>query len=405
MFKAESYTGYKLCWPGDLVINSLWAWSRGLGVSPYHGIISSAYGVYRLRKEQENCAAFIHELVRSTPFKWELYVRSKGIWISRLQLTDQAFLDAPFPLPPFPEQVDIVRFLHHADRRIRKYIHAKQKLIKLLEEQKQAIIHRAVTRGLDPNARLKPSGIEWLGEIPEQWKITKLARLTTQIGDGLHGTPKYVEESPYHFINGNNLTTGVIKVTPSTRCVSADELEKHKTPLNDSTMLMAINGTIGSVAYYRGEKIILGKSAAYINCRKELSRNYLFYFLQSAGVAVFFRREITGTTIFNLSLESIRKLSVALPPLAEQLTISSFLDQETAVFSDLIAKANLEIVLLREFNVRLTADVVTGKLDVREAASQLPEEEPEAEPLDEVDDLPQDESAAEDVELEAADAL
>ncbi len=78
------------------------------------------------------------------------------------------------PLPPLPEQAAIVRFLDHADRRIRRYIRAKQKLIKLLEEQKQAIIHRAVTRGLDPNVRLKPSGVEWLGDVPEHWEVKKI---------------------------------------------------------------------------------------------------------------------------------------------------------------------------------------------------------------------------------------
>src|SRR5688572_3023838 len=91
MFKAESYAGYKLCWPGDLVINSLWAWGRGLGVTRHHGIVSSAYGVYRLRDQDAAVAAYIDALVRSDPFNWELHVRSKGIWISRLQLTDESF--------------------------------------------------------------------------------------------------------------------------------------------------------------------------------------------------------------------------------------------------------------------------------------------------------------------------
>ena len=177
MFKAESYAGYKLCWPNDLVINSLWAWARGLGVARHHGIISSAYGVYRLRPSYTEYSAYVHDLVRSTPFNWELQVRSKGIWISRLQLTDEAFLGAPFPLPPSQEQSAIVRYLDHVDRRIRRYIRAKQKLIKLLEEQKQALIHQIVTRGLDPNVRLKPSGVEWLGDVPEHWEIHQLGRV------------------------------------------------------------------------------------------------------------------------------------------------------------------------------------------------------------------------------------
>ena len=89
------------------------------------------------------------------------------------------FWRRPVVLPPIGEQTAILRFLDHADRRIRRYIRAKQKLIKLLEEQKQAIIHRAVTRGLDPNVRLKPSGVEWLGDVPEHWEVQRLKRCRT----------------------------------------------------------------------------------------------------------------------------------------------------------------------------------------------------------------------------------
>ncbi len=193
MFKAESYAGYKLCWPGDLVINSLWAWGRGLGVSRHHGIISSAYGVYRLRPIFTEYSDYVHELVRSTPFNWELQVRSKGIWISRLQLTDEAFLGAPFPLPPPQEQAAIVRFLDHADRRIRRYIHAKQKLIALLEEQKQAIIYQAVTgkinvRTSQPYPAYKDSGVEWLGEVPKHWEVAQLRRFAVDRCDGPFGS-------------------------------------------------------------------------------------------------------------------------------------------------------------------------------------------------------------------------
>ena len=183
MFKAESYVGYKLCWPGDLVINSLWAWAHGLGASQHHGIVSSAYGVYRPLPKAD--ARFIHLLVRSVPFQWELQVRSKGIWVSRLQLTDEAFLGAPFPLPPLPEQRAIVRYLDYVDQRIRRYVAAKRRLIALLEEEKQAIVNQAVTRGLDPNVRLKPSGVKWLGDVPEHWEVGPVKRAFSSIDYGI----------------------------------------------------------------------------------------------------------------------------------------------------------------------------------------------------------------------------
>lgn len=154
MFKAESYIGYKLCWPGDLVVNSLWAWGGGLGVSQHHGIISSAYSVYRIRRGSAMTPGFVHELVRSSSFNWELTVRSKGVWISRLQLTDISFLDAPIHTPPPEEQAAIVRFLDWANARQERTIRAKRRVIALLTEQKQAIVHRAVTgrcEETDPN--------------------------------------------------------------------------------------------------------------------------------------------------------------------------------------------------------------------------------------------------------------
>src|SRR5690606_37261151 len=104
------------------------------------------------------------------------------------------------PLPPHPEQAAIVRFLDHADRRIRRYIRAKQKLIKLLEEQKQAIIHRAVTRGLDPNVRLKPSGVEWLGDVPEHWEVVRLKSLVSRVTTGSRGWSNFAADSGVLFI-------------------------------------------------------------------------------------------------------------------------------------------------------------------------------------------------------------
>ena len=193
MFKAKTYKGYKLCWPDDLVINSLWAWGGGLGVARHHGIISTAYGVYRIRHTAEYHPGYLHALVRSRPFNWELVMRSKGIWISRLQLTDDSFLNAPIPIFPPDEQELIVRFLDWASVRLEKAIRAKRRVIALLEEQKQAIIHRAVTRGLDDTVPLKPSGLDWLGDIPEGWDVKRAGALFAERKEnGIKGLPLLV---------------------------------------------------------------------------------------------------------------------------------------------------------------------------------------------------------------------
>jgi type I restriction enzyme S subunit len=165
-------SAYKLVRAGDIAYNKMRAWQGALGVSDYQGIVSPAYVVERPRDGVDS--RYLHYLLRTPAFAKEAERWSYGITSDMWSLRPEHFRLIYSCLPTAAEQGAIVRFLDHVDRRIRRYIRAKQKLIKLLEEQKQAIIHSAVTRGLDPNVRLKPSGVEWLGDVPEHWEIRKL---------------------------------------------------------------------------------------------------------------------------------------------------------------------------------------------------------------------------------------
>lgn len=178
-----------------------------------------------------------------------------------------------------------------------------------------------------------------LGEIPENWNVAKLETVTSKIGDGLHSTPRYVDKSDYYFVNGNNLVRGKIVVSERTKCISEEEYYKHFRKLCLDTLLLSINGTIGNVAYYQGEKVILGKSAAYISCTKKIDVNFLFYLLQSEVISRFYRDELTGSTISNLSLKSIRNTPVPLPNIEEQkkiATILSTVDEKIEVIEEQI---------------------------------------------------------------------
>ena len=157
-------SAYKLVRPGDIAYNKMRAWQGAVGVSDYRGIVSPAYVVQRPREGADS--RYLHYFLRTPGFAKEAERWSYGITSDMWSLRPEHFKMIYSCLPPLPEQAAIVCFLDHVDRRIRHHIRAKQKLIKLLEEQKQAIIHRAVTRGLDPSVRLKPSGVEWLGEVP-----------------------------------------------------------------------------------------------------------------------------------------------------------------------------------------------------------------------------------------------
>jgi type I restriction enzyme S subunit len=171
-----------------------------------------------------------------------------------------------------------------------------------------------------------------VGVIPEDWDVIRLAQLTSGIGDGIHSTPEYVKSSGYHFINGNNLVDGTILITDSTMCVSEAEWRKLRKDLSGYTILMSINGTIGNLAFYGGERIILGKSAAYLNVVPEISKEYIFYSLSTTLTGKYFENELTGTTIRNLSLVSLRNTPIPIPREAvEQRAIAGALSDLDAL--------------------------------------------------------------------------
>lgn len=152
MFMAESYAGHKLCWPEDLVINSLWAWARGLGFSTRHGIVSTAYGVYRLRSDHRALWRYLDYALRSPAYQWQFNVRSKGIWKSRLQLTDGAFLDMPIAFPSVPEAEAIVRHIEQATADVSRALKRADREIVLLLEYRTRVIAELVTGQRDARA-------------------------------------------------------------------------------------------------------------------------------------------------------------------------------------------------------------------------------------------------------------
>ncbi|MBP3608323.1 MAG: restriction endonuclease subunit S [Treponema sp.] len=159
----------------------------------------------------------------------------------------------------------------------------------------------------------------------EEWKEVRLEECVSLLGDGLHGTPKYTENGEYAFINGNNLINGKIVIKPETKCVNEDEYLKYKKNLTDRTIFVSINGTIGNVGTYNGEKIILGKSACYFNVLDDIDKTFIKYVVSSPLFKTYLETNATGTTIKNVSLAQMRNYSFLIPPLPTQQKIATIL--------------------------------------------------------------------------------
>ena len=362
--RAESLEGYKKCSVNDLVINIMLAWKCGLGVSKYDGIVSPAYSVFRFF--ESIYPDYMHYLYRTEIYNLYFKSRSTGIIDSRLRLYPESFLDIKTLIPSKSEQQTIAQFLDYETAKIDALIAKQEQLIALLKEKRQAVISHAVTKGLNPDAPMKDSGVEWLGQVPEHWETPKLNYITSRVGDGLHSTPKYEDCTGYYFINGNNLVDGSIVYKFNAKEVPESEYINNYIPLNDKTVLLSINGTIGNVAIYTGEPVILGKSAAYIMCSDAISVVFLSIYFTSSQVRKYFDLEVTGTTIFNLSLNSLRKMPICLAPLNEQLEIEQFCMTQKAKYQKLIENAERIIKLLQERKTALISAAVTGKIDVRD---------------------------------------
>jgi len=382
--RAASLVGYKRVSVNDLVINIMLAWNGSMGVSRFNGIASPAYCVYRLNKGAQPW--YFHQLFRLPLYKGRIKAVSTGVIESRLRLYSDDLGRIEAILPPPGEQAAIVRFLDHANRKIDGFIRAKRKLIGLLNEQKQAIIHRAVTRGLHPDAPLKPSGIPWLGDIPKHWGIVRnMALFAHRVEPGIAGLP----------VLQVSLRSGI----------TAEELDQFGRPkrlIADATKYKRIHQ--GDMAYntmrmWQGAVGVSPSaglvSPAYVvlKPRKDTCPEFYDFIFHTEVYKQQVNRQSTGIVSDRNRLywDSFKQMQNFLLPLAEQEEIVAFITKETAALNTAIARTEREIALLQEYRTRLTADVVTGKLDVRAAVSKLPaisdEKEVELDETDETEDL------------------
>jgi len=373
-------SAYKLVQPHDIAYNKMRAWQGAIAASNHRGIVSPAYVVMRLR-QKANASAYFHHLYRTPQFAKEAERWSYGITSDMWSLRPEHFKLITTPLPPPDEQAAIVRFLDWANGRLERAIRAKRKVIALLNEQKQAIIHRAVTRGLDPSVPLKPSGSPWLNEIPTHWDMRPLKGICA-IQSGITLGKDYGRQTvrAYPYLRVANVQAGYTKLLVI-KTIRVPASEASRTMLKSGDVLLTEGGDadkLGRGCVWNAEIAPCLHQNHVFSIRAD-RRHLVPHFLAALTTTNYARAyfQATAKQTTNLAATNKSKIGlfpVVLPLIDEQKLILSAIDETTSPIVRVARQHEREIELLREYRTRLVADVVTGKLDVREAAARLPAE-------------------------------
>lgn len=361
--QSESYAGGKLVAENDLVLNRLKAHLGVFARAKQTGVISPDYSVFRSKSD---VSVPYCELLFKTPFYVaEFRRRTKGIVEGFWRLYTDDFYDVSALTPPRAEQDQIVAYLRVQDAHIARFIKAKRELIKLLTEQKLRIIDRAVTRGLDASVALKPSGIEWVGEVPEHWRALKLKFATSRIVGG--STPKSDESS---YWDGD-----IVWVTPrdiskndslrtSLRTISAAGLLScAATLVPPGSIVITSRAPVGNVAIARVELCTNQGCKVVVPTPNIAISDFLFLLLLRMKERL--QVLANGTTFAEIGTWVLANEFIPVPPVSEQHAICRWITDECKPLDDAIARTEEEIKLIREYRDRLIADVVTGQVDVR----------------------------------------
>ena len=319
---------------------------------------------------------FLSYIAQSNPFSDRITASSAGT--AYPAIPESRLGSFHVALPPLLEQRAIVRYLDHVDQRIQRYIKAKRKLIALLEEQKQAIINQAVTRGLDPNVPLKPSGVEWLGEVPDHWEFVPLKRrVGFQEGPGIMAVD--FRESGVPLLRISCLRGNVVTLDG---CNYLD-YEMVRTRLSHFAVrkgdyVLSASASTGAISLVTEEA---AGSIPYTGIIRLWSispkavMEYVRLFMSSSLFQDQINLAKSGVSIEHFGPSHLNRMFLLLPPPSEQRAIVGRVNEELRALAIAIDRTSRQIELLQEYRTRLIADVVSGTLDVREAADQLPDKD------------------------------
>lgn len=369
---SEDLSPYQFVKIGDLVMNKMKTWQGSIAISDYEGIVSPAYFVAEPRVGTYTHDAhhrFLHYMLRSPLYIAQYNSLSKGIRVNQWDLDYDVFKTILSLLPPHDEQAQIAAFLDHETAKIDRLIEKQEKLIELLKEKRQAVISHAVTKGLDPNAPMKDSGVEWLGEIPAHWGRIRLKQVCEQVVDCLHATPKYDVDGKYPAIRTADVVQGKMLIDAALKVAESDyrkQISRLKPKAKD--IFYSREGERYGIAALVPDdvEVCLSQRMMHFRVAGSFSSEFVMWAINSDGTYRQAAQDVLGATSPHVNVETIRNFWLCDVPFDEQEAIACHIRNHVEKIDVLINNSQASIRLLQERRTALISAAVTGKIDVRE---------------------------------------
>jgi type I restriction enzyme S subunit len=362
---ADNLEKYQLVEVNDFVMNNQQAWRGSVGVSPYKGIVSPAYLIFSFNKKI--CAPkFFKYFLRDKGVVDQFMIASMSVGTIQRQVKWHLLKTIQLSIPSLIEQNTIANFLDTETARIDNLISKQEKLIELLEEQRKSIISHAVTKGLNPNAPMKDSGVEWLGEVPEHWDVAVVKRaFIVKLGKMLQPDQKDETDVIKKYLKASNLTWDGVKDIDNEMWFSKNDLKKLKLEIGD--LLVAEGGDVGkSCIFDSNEEFYYQNSVNRVRGQKNNANKFLYYWLFTLKYSGYIDILCNKSTIAHFTAEKLNETILLLPDSVEQNEIIAYLERENGKINQLILKQQSLIEKLKEYRASIISHAVTGKIDVME---------------------------------------
>ena len=362
--RADSLIGYKKCFKGDLVSNIMLAWKGSMGITELDGIVSPAYCVYKPSKSIY--PRYYHYLFRTSLYTSIFRLYSKGIIDSRLRLYSPYFFDIKAIIPSYAEQQRIAEFLDMKCGEVDEMIALQEQIIEELKAYKQSVITEAVTKGLNPAAPMRDSGIEWIGSIPEHWEVKRLKQVLSsplQYGANESGIP-YQEYLP-RYVRITDILDNSLKDNIEKQSLTEQQADGYILQHND-ILFARSGGTVGK-SFIFNERYGRCAFAGYLikaSVNELMVAKFVYYFTQTNCYEEWKKQIFIQSTIQNIGADRYSQLQLTIPPISEQQAIADYLDEKCADIDSLIQTKQSKIDSLKEYKKSIIYEYVTGKREV-----------------------------------------